>query len=88
MHAEARIRDARLQPAVAREHDQAFAIRVEAARRIDAWNVDEIGKRRTALEVGELAQDAMGLVEQDNGAPGAQGFFVDVGRGSGRQNCG
>jgi len=65
-----------LQPAVAGEQQQAFAVGIEAARRIDLWNRDEISKASPAATRfwGELAQNPIGLVEEQSGQERASGF--------------
>jgi hypothetical protein len=40
------LRDARLQPSVGREHDEPFAVGVEAPGRVDAGHVDVARERR------------------------------------------
>jgi hypothetical protein len=59
-----------LKRTVAREQDQAFAIEIKPASRIDVWNGDIIGKS-AALNAGigaragrELAEHIKGLIEK------------------------
>ncbi len=60
-------RDPRLQRAVGGEDDEPFAVRVEPAGGIHVRNRDEIGKcRSVATRGGELAEHAIGFVEQDD----------------------
>ena len=62
------IGDPRLQPAVIGEQEQALAVAVEPPRRIDAGDVDIVRQgrtRRLGAAIGELAQHAIGFVEQD-----------------------
>ena len=62
-----RARDARLQRPVGRQHDETFAVRVQPSRGIDVGNAHEVGERRLAAPVGgELAEHAVGLVQQDH----------------------
>ena len=65
---EPRIGDARLQPAVVGQQQQPFAVAVQPAGGIDAGHIDEVRQRRARglrCLVGELAEHAIGLVEQD-----------------------
>ena len=63
------IGDPRLEPAVVGEQEQPLAVEIEAARGIDAGHVEMVGQCRAALAngavVGELAENAVRLVEQD-----------------------
>ena len=60
----ARIGDAVLQGSVAREQHQPLAIRIQASGRIDAGHRNVVLQGPAAGLVGELAQHAEGLVEE------------------------
>ena len=78
--------DARLQRAVGGQHDQALAVGVEAARRIDAGDGNELRERGLAAAVGrELAQHAVRLVQQHHvrGRAGGADARVAAGRRGG-----
>jgi hypothetical protein len=60
----ARIAQAGLQRSVVGEQQQALAVVVEPPRGIDAGHRNEIGERHATGDRAELAQDPIGLVEQ------------------------
>jgi len=60
----ARIAEARLQGAVVGQQEQALAVVVQAASRIDPRHRDEVGEGLLPLGRTELADHAEGLVEQ------------------------
>src|SRR3546814_7005084 len=63
-----RRRNPRLQRAVVGQDQQALAVAVEPTGGVHAGDVDIVGKRRARLRrpaIGELRQDAVRLVEQD-----------------------
>lgn len=59
-----RIGNARLKPAVVRQHHEPFGIRIQSARRIDAGYRYIVGQRGPAVRRSELGQHAEGLVEE------------------------
>jgi hypothetical protein len=69
------------QGAVVREEQEAAALEVEAADRIDAGpqTRDEVAHGRPALRIGQRADDAAGLVQGDRPRPGGsrQALAVD-----------
>jgi hypothetical protein len=73
-----------LQPAVAGEQQQPFAVGIQTACRIDLWNRDEISQASPAAARfwGELAQHPVGLVEEKAGQESTSGFagFPEVDR--------
>ncbi len=69
----ARIGDAMGECTIVGQQQQAFGIHVQASGRIDVFFPDVVGQGRTPLGVGELAQHAVGLVEQDQHRKGAAG---------------
>jgi hypothetical protein len=70
--APAGIGESLLQGADAGEQQQAFAVGVEAAGGVDGGNGDELGQVPPAAAwfVGELAENPVGLVEQQGGGQG------------------
>jgi hypothetical protein len=60
-----RVGDARLPASVIRQHDEALAVRIQPAGRVDAGNIDEIAQGRARRIGGELGQDPVRLVEQE-----------------------
>ena len=60
-----------LQRSVVTEHQKALRVGVEPARRPEARRVEHAGERRSARVIGELAEYAEGLVqENDRGGHG------------------
>ena len=53
------------QRAVVGQEQQAFAIAIEPAGRIDSRDRDEVLESRAAIRVAELAEDVVGLVKGD-----------------------
>ena len=55
-----------LQSPVAGQQEQAFAVRVQAARGVDPGDIDVIGEAAPAAPLfrGELTEDAVGLVKE------------------------
>jgi hypothetical protein len=68
-----RIGEPVLEPAFPGEDQQPFAVGIEASGGIDGRNIDEVGKGAPgAARLGaELAEDAVGLVEQQSGQGGS-----------------
>jgi hypothetical protein len=48
---------------VAREQQEAFAVSIESARRIDVGHIDVVGERLASVTVGERRQTVVGLPE-------------------------
>jgi len=70
---ELRIRDPRLEATVVGQQQQPLAVPIEPPRRIDAGHLDELRQRRARrrrLLVGELAEDVIGFVEEDQAGHG------------------
>jgi hypothetical protein len=61
----ARIGEPVREGAVVGEEQQPLGIAVEPSRGVDAGDVDVVGERATPCAVGELAQDVVRLVEED-----------------------
>ncbi|MNR33703.1 hypothetical protein D3C85_1513960 [compost metagenome] len=57
--------DACLQLPIVGQQQQAFAVTVQPARRINSWHVDEVLQGRAPRLVAELGQDVERFVEQD-----------------------
>ena len=66
--AKAWIGESLLQPPVAGEQQQSFAVGIQAACGIDLWQLDQISQAApaTARFLCELTQASIGLVEQQN----------------------
>jgi len=62
---EAGIGEAMCEPTVVGQQQEAFAIEIEPADRIDAGCVNIVRKCRAALGIGEFREDAVGFVEKD-----------------------
>lgn len=60
-----RFAKARLQLAVAGQQQQAFTVGIQATRNIHIGNVNEVLQPAPAPFGGELAEDAVGIVEAD-----------------------
>jgi hypothetical protein len=58
------IGDASLQATVIGQQQQALAVMIQAAGRVEARCLEMIGQDRTVLLRGEPSQDAVGLVEE------------------------
>jgi hypothetical protein len=70
---ELRIRDPRLEATVVGQQQQPFAVPIQPPRRIDPAHVDELRQRRArrgGARVGELAEDVVGFVEEDQAGHG------------------
>src|SRR5690606_33437222 len=65
-HLEARVRDPRLRLAVVGQKQQPLAVEIETPGGIDPRQVYEVGKRGARSVAAELADHAIGLVEQDH----------------------
>jgi len=79
---ELRIRDPRLEATVVGQQQQPLAVPIQPPRRIDARHRDELRQRCARggrLLVGELAEDVIGFVEEDQAGHGG-GFRGIVGR--------
>ena len=85
--AKARVGEPLLQPAVACEQQQPFAVGIQASGRIDPWDIDEISQASPAAARfrGELAQHPIGLVEEQGCQKPSSGFagFPKVDRADG-----
>jgi hypothetical protein len=53
------------QLAIVGQQDQAFAVAIESARRVDARNFDIVSKGGPALSVAELAENVIRLVKSE-----------------------
>lgn len=76
------IRDPRLEATVVGQQQQPLAVPIEPPRRIDAGHVDELRQRRARrrrLLVGELAEDVIGFVEEDQAGHGGALAVFHVG---------
>jgi len=84
----ARIGDAVLQAPIVRQQQQALAVGVESTCGIDTGHVDAILECRASSLVGELAQDAKGLVEEDQAGHDRRGVYgsIRVESGDGAQS--